>query len=178
MFFVLLTVFGCSQFESEIKEIMPEEVKEISKTEKEDVEIERVIDGDTVEVKLSNGDIETIRLLLIDTPESVHPEKKEQPYGKESSNFAKKTLKEGKKAQLEKGSPERDKYGRLLGYIWIDNINFNQLMIEKGYARIAYVYEPNTKYLNEFEKVEKQAKDNKVNIWSINGYVESEFENY
>src|SRR5699024_4548331 len=101
-------------------------------------------------------------------------EKKEQPYGKESSNFAKKTLKEGKKAQLEKGSPERDKYGRLLGYIWIDNINFNQLMIEKGYARIAYVYEPNTKYLNEFEKVEKQAKDNKVNIWSINGYVESE----
>lgn len=57
-------------------------------------------------------------------------------------------------------------------------MNFNQLMIEKGYARVAYVYEPNTKYLNEFEEVEKQAKDSKINIWSISGYVESEFENY
>lgn len=90
MFFVLLTVFGCSQFESEIKEIMPEEVKEISKTEKEVVEIERVIDGDTVEVKLSNGDIETIRLLLIDTPESVHPEKKNNHTEKNLATLLKK----------------------------------------------------------------------------------------
>lgn len=143
--------------------------------EKNEVTVAHVVDGDTISVILSNGEKESVRLLLIDTPESVHPNKPVQPFGKEASNFAKETLQEGQTVTLEKGNPERDKYGRLLGYIWIDDTNFNQLMIEKGYARVAYVYEPNTKYLDEFKKAEHKAKERKLNIWSIPGYVKSEF---
>lgn len=146
--------------------------------EKDEVIISEVVDGDTVKVEFSNGDNESIRLLLIDTPESVHPNKPVQPFGKEASDYAKVVLQEGDVVTLEKGNPERDKYDRLLGYIWIDDVNFNQLMIEEGYARVAYVYEPNTKYLEEFEQAEKDARTKEENIWSIPGYVDNEFEKY
>lgn len=146
--------------------------------EQNEVIINRVVDGDTVNVQLPNGESESVRLLLIDTPESVHPNKPVQPFGEEASAYAKEILKEGDTVTLEIGNPERDKYDRLLGYIWIDDVNFNQLMIEEGFARIAYVYEPNTKYLDEFERAEKKAEAEGKNIWSIPGYVESEFEEY
>lgn len=146
--------------------------------EKDEVIINRVVDGDTINVKFANGETESVRLLLIDTPESVHPNKPVQPFGEEASEFAKEVLQEGDVVTLEKGNPERDKYDRLLGYIWIDDVNFNELMLEEGYARIAYVYEPNTKYLDEFEKAEKKAKSEGKNIWSIPGYVESEFDEF
>lgn len=60
------------------------------------------------------------------------------------------------------GNPERDRYDRLLAYIWKDGENFNLHMIEKGFARVAYVYDPNTKLLKEFGKSEK--KQNKRNL--------------
>ncbi|MYL43920.1 hypothetical protein GLV99_20300 [Virgibacillus massiliensis] len=50
--------------------------------------------------------------------------------------------------------------------------------IEEGYARVAYVYEPNTKYLDEFREAEEKADQEGNNIWSIDGYVEKEFENH
>ncbi|MEB6549286.1 thermonuclease family protein [Heyndrickxia sporothermodurans] len=137
--------------------------------------IVRAVDGDTVIVRFSEGDLkgkeERIRLLLIDTPESVHPSKEPEWLGKESSDYAKQYLKEGQKVTVEIGNPERDRYDRLLGYIWVDGVNFNQHMIEKGYARVAYVYPPNTKYLEEFEKAEEKAKKKKVGIWGVSGYV-------
>src|SRR5699024_9058527 len=107
---------------------------------KEEATVNRVIDGDTVEVKMPDGDKESVRLLLIDTPESVHPDKPEQPYGKESSEYAKDKLPEGKKVNLEYDGPKRGTYDRLLAYIWVDGENFNQKMLEKGYARYAYEY--------------------------------------
>ena len=139
--------------------------------EEHEVEVVRVVDGDTVIVKTDTGVEERIRLLLIDTPESIHPTEPEQLFGKESSDYAKEVLREGDIVTLEVGNPERDRYDRLLAYIWIDNVNFNQLMIEKGFARVGYVYEPNTKYLNEFRKAEGKAQDEGENIWSIDGYV-------
>src|SRR5699024_1152158 len=132
---------------------------------KDEVTINYVVDGDTVNVTLPNGSKESVRLLLIDTPESKHPNKPKQPYGEEASEFAKETLREGQTVTLEKGYPERDKYDRLLGYIWIDdNTNFNQLMIEEGFARVAYIQEPNTKYLEQFKEAEKQAEKEGRNI--------------
>ncbi|MEN1969690.1 thermonuclease family protein [Lentibacillus sp. N15] len=133
--------------------------------------ISRVIDGDTVMVINPDGKEERVRLLLIDTPESVHPTEPEQKFGKEASDFAKKYLKQGLKVTLERGNPEKDKYDRTLGYIFVDGVNFNELMLEKGYARIAYVYEPSTKYLYAFKKAQKRAKQQRMNIWSIPGYV-------
>ena len=164
--------FGLSQTDSnkivsQVESLFKEEVV----LEEHEAEVVRVVDGDTVIVKTDEGAEERVRLLLIDTPESVHPTEPEQLFGKESSEYAKEVLKEGDVIKLEIGKPERDRYDRLLAYIWIDDVNFNQLMIEKGYARVGYVYEPNTKYLNEFEKAEREAKDERKNIWSIDGYV-------
>lgn len=142
---------------------------------KEKVELVRVIDGDTVVTMSKKHGEERIRLLLIDTPESVHPDEPVQAYGPESSVFAKDYLKEGSMVTLERGNPEKDKYDRTLGYIWVNDgerdVNFNKLMLEKGFARIAYVFEPNTKYLDEFDKAQEQAKEEELNIWSVDGYV-------
>src|SRR5699024_1265015 len=154
-------------------------IMDTQELEKDEVTVNYVVDGDTVNVTLPNGSKESVRLLLIDTPESKHPNKPKQPYGEEASEFAKETLSEGQTVTLEKGDPERDKYDRLLGYIWIDdNTNFNQLMIEEGFARVAYIQEPNTKYLEQFKEAEKQAENEGRNIWSIEGYAENEFEEY
>lgn len=139
--------------------------------DKNEAQIVSVVDGDTVDVLMAEGNLERVRLLLIDTPESVHPYESAQLFGDESSEYAKQVLKEGDLVMLEIGNPMRDKFERLLAYIWIDDINFSQLMIEKGYARVAYVYEPNTKYLKEFKKAQRQAKRKKLNIWSIDNYV-------
>lgn len=137
----------------------------------DEVIISRVIDGDTIIVINKEGKEERVRLLLIDTPESVHPTEEEQKFGKEASDFAKKHLKQGEIVTLEKGNPEKDKYGRTLAYVFVEGVNFNQLILEEGYARVAYVYEPNTKYLKEFKEAENRAKTKNLNIWSIDGYV-------
>ncbi|WP_040980878.1 MULTISPECIES: thermonuclease family protein, partial [Oceanobacillus] len=137
----------------------------------EEAVILRIIDGDTIIVADSEGKEETVRLLLIDTPENSHPDKEEQLFAKDASDYAKTYFDIGQKVTLERGNPERDNYDRLLAYIWVEDVNFNQHMIEQGYARVGYVFEPNTKYLNEFRDAEANAKDKKLNIWSIDGYV-------
>lgn len=141
------------------------------KLTKVDAVVERVVDGDTVKVKFDDGKVETLRLLLIDTPESVHPNKPPEMYGEEASNHAKRMLASGRKITVEIGNPERDKYNRMLAYIWIGNVNFNKRMIEKGFARVAYVFPPNTKYLEEFKEAEQRAKERGIGIWSVEGYV-------
>lgn len=138
--------------------------------ENEEAVVLRVIDGDTIQVLNSEGTEETVRMLLIDTPESVHPNKPSEKFGKEASDFTKKYL-QGKKITLEKGVVDKDRYGRTLAYVFVDGTNFNKLLIEKGYARVAYVQEPNTKYLDEFKKAEEKAKEKGLNIWSIPNYV-------
>ncbi|WP_322420356.1 thermonuclease family protein [Jeotgalibacillus haloalkalitolerans] len=135
-----------------------------------EVQIIRVVDGDTVIVNDQDKE-EMIRLLLIDTPESIPPSKEKEYLGESSSDFAKVALNKGDTVTLEIGNPDRDAYGRLLGYIWVDDTNFNQLMIEEGFARVVNISEPNTKYLDEFIRAEEQAKEQKIGIWSVPGYV-------
>lgn len=140
----------------------------------EEVKVDRVIDGDTVEITNANGEKETVRLLLIDTPETVDPEQEVQEYGEDASDFAKVRL-EGGKALLERGNPEKDDYGRTLGHLWKKNgvnyFNYSELVLKEGLARVAYVIEPNTKYLEDFKAWEQEAKDEKLNIWKVDGYV-------
>jgi len=133
--------------------------------------VSRVIDGDTILAITDEGKEERVRLLLIDTPESVHPDGLIEEYGVESSDYAKEYLKQGDKIYLEVGENPRDKYDRLLAHVWVDDVNFNLHMVEQGYARVAYVYEPNTKYVDEFRSAEQKAKSKGLNIWSIDGYV-------
>ena len=135
--------------------------------------IVKVIDGDTVKIELSNGNEETVRLLLIDTPETVHPTKAVQPFGPEASQFSKKLMPANSKIEVELGINERDKYGRLLAYLYVDDKMVNKLLLEKGLARVAYIYVPNTKYLDEFEVIQKKAQKKAIGIWSLENYVTS-----
>jgi micrococcal nuclease len=131
-------------------------------------EVIRVVDGDTINVQM-NGKEETVRLLLIDTPETVHPTKPVQPFGSEASSFVKELL-NGSNVQLELDVGERDKYGRLLAYVYIDDQMVNEMLLEKGLARLAYVFEPNTKYVDDFSAIQKQAQQQRIGIWSIENY--------
>ncbi|NDK08812.1 hypothetical protein EOM39_06250, partial [Candidatus Gracilibacteria bacterium] len=135
----------------------------VKKEIKEKVKVIRIIDGDTIVIQFQDGKTEKLRFIGVDTPETKHPKKEVEKFGIEVSNFTKDML-QGKEVFLELDYENyRDKYGRLLGYIWLQDANFNKLLIEKGYAR-AYLYFP-FKYKEEFEKAEKEAKKNKLGIW-------------
>jgi len=131
-------------------------------------EVTKVVDGDTLQVMI-DGKKETIRLLLVDTPETVHPSKPVQPFGPEASDFLKEKV-NGEEVQIELGIGERDKYGRLLAYVYHHNQMINKLLLEKGLARVAYVFEPNTKYVDEFYDIQKQAQQKEIGIWSLENY--------
>lgn len=134
--------------------------------------VTNVVDGDTFDIMLNNKE-ERIRLLLVDTPETKHPTKPVQPFGPEASQFTKDTL-EGKEVTVEFDVSERDKYGRLLAYIWIDGKMFNEMLLEKGLARVAYIYAPNTKYVDEFYGIQKEAQKKGVGIWSLENYAQED----
>jgi micrococcal nuclease len=129
-----------------------------------------VVDGDTLKVKLDNGLEERVRMTLIDTPETKHPKLGVQPFGKEASAFTTAEL-SGKEVLLELDVQERDQYGRVLAYVWVGDQLFNQVLIEKGFARVA-VFPPNTKYVDQFREVQKKAEKTGTGIWSIENYVQ------
>lgn len=140
-----------------------EDIKGYKNTDGNFYDIVRVVDGDTFIINY-NGKDERVRLIGIDTPESVHPnEEKNTEFGKQVSNYSKEML-GGNKVELEFDVEERDKYGRLLVYVYLDGQMYNKLLLEKGYAKIA-TYPPNVKYVEDFTKIQKQARENKVGLW-------------
>ncbi|SFL80285.1 thermonuclease family protein [Salibacterium qingdaonense] len=139
--------------------------------EKIDAEVIDVVDGDTVTVDMEKGGEETLRLLLIDTPETVHPDEPVQPYGPKASEYAKELLPEGKDVTVEIDTTIRDDYDRFLAYLWVDGKMVNKTMVEQGLARVAYIIEPNTRYVERLQKAEQQAQQQNLGIWSEDGYV-------
>ncbi|MEX1030777.1 MAG: thermonuclease family protein [Paenibacillaceae bacterium] len=133
--------------------------------------VTHVVDGDTMKVTLEDGHAteETIRLLLVDTPETVHPSKEVQPFGPEASAYAKRIL-TNQEIQLEIDVSQRDKYGRLLVYLWIGDQMFNEMLLEEGLARVAYVIPPNIKYINQFRAIQQKSQKSAKGIWSIENY--------
>jgi len=132
----------------------------------------KVIDGDTINVDL-NGKTETIRMIGIDSPESVDPRKPVQCFAIEASNKAKEVL-TGKNVSLEADPTqgERDKYNRLLRFVFLeDGTNFNKFMISEGYAH-EYTYQSNPyTYQTEFKQAESSARENKKGLWADNACV-------
>jgi micrococcal nuclease len=143
------------------KDSPPKDVKGIK------AKVIRAVDGDTLVVHI-NGKEERVRMILVDTPETKHPQMGVQPFGPGASEFTSHSL-TGKTVTLELGIQERDRYGRLLAYIWLGNELFNKTLVEKGLARVA-VFPPNTKYLDEFNAAQEQAKKKAVGIWSVESY--------
>jgi micrococcal nuclease len=120
----------------------------------------RVVDGDTI--ILGNG--ERVRLIGVDTPETKHPRKPVEYFGKEASAFTKRMV-EGKDVRLEYDQQQRDKYGRLLAYVYlIDETFLNAEIIKQGYGN-AYTRFP-FKYMDEFRQYEKEARENKRGLWA------------
>jgi micrococcal nuclease len=134
-------------------------------------EVVQHVDGDTVRVRIPNPPaefkaVETIRMLGVDTPETVHPNKPAERFGKEASEFTKSRLL-GKNVYLAFDWDLRDRYGRLLAYIYVaDNAAagcFNAELIREGYAhaytRFAF------QFTDEFRALEREARQSKRGLW-------------
>ncbi len=128
--------------------------------------VDRVVDGDTVKIEL-HGRAETVRLIGLDTPETVDPRRPVECFGMEASNKAEDIL-TGRKVKIETdlSQGERDKYGRLLAYIFLpDGRLFNKMMIEEGYGH-EYTYHTPYKYQAEFKNTEARARKLKAGLWA------------
>lgn len=125
--------------------------------------VQKVVDGDTIKV-LIDGKEETLRLIGIDTPESVHPDPtKNTEWGKIASKFTKEQL-EGREIQLELDVQERDRFGRLLAYVYLEGELFNEVLVREGWAQVS-THPPNVKYVERFEKAQDEAKKAQRGFW-------------
>jgi len=129
----------------------------------------KVVDGDTIDVAVW-GKTHRVRMLGINTPESVDPRRPVECYGKEASTFAKKTL-DGKTVKLKSDSSQdtRDKYDRLLRYVWFENEDgeltlFNLLAIQEGYA-YEYTYQIPYQYQEPFKAAQQEADKAQRGLW-------------
>ncbi|SFL48136.1 Endonuclease YncB, thermonuclease family [Paenibacillus sp. 1_12] len=133
-----------------------------SKLNRQQVKIERVVDGDTLEIQL-NGKKEKVRLIGIDTPETKKPNTPVMFYGEEASDYTKKRL-DKKTVELEWDVDRKDQYDRLLAYVWVDDELFNRTLVSEGYARMA-TFPPNVKYVDLFKKAQEEARQKQKGIW-------------
>ena len=121
-----------------------------------------VIDGDTIIVIIDRKK-EKVRLIGVDTPEKDGPYTKEEPFNKEASDFTKRLVK-GKRVRLEYDWQKRDKYGRLLAYVYLEDGTFlNAELIKQGYGTLFRKFP--FKYRDNFIRYEQEARDNKRGLW-------------
>ena len=123
----------------------------------ETAKVTRVIDGDTIIIDTG----QQVRYIGIDAPE-VHPEV--EAYGMEAWQ-ANRHLVEGKEVRLERDVSETDKYGRLLRYVYVDNIFVNARLVSLGLAE-AKAYPPDTKNQKYLEGLEAVARETKRGMWA------------
>jgi len=146
---------------------IPTKILEASKSS-ELVKVTKIVDGDTIKVNIG-GSIETVRLIGIDTPEIKDPRKTVQCFGKEASERTKELL-ENKMVRLDADSTQtdRDKYSRLLRYIYLENGTFiNKKLIEEGFA-FEYTFQVPYLYQEEFKAAQKLAETNNLGLWNEN----------
>ena len=141
---------------------------------KEVVKFSKCVDGDTFRVYIEDQEY-YVRMLAIDTPESVK-EKTLEYYGKESSEYTCKKLTNAKKIELEydQNSDKVDKYNRILAWVFIDNKLFQEELISNGYAKVAYLYN-DYKYTNVLKEKQELASTKNLGIWNMSA--KKEFEN-
>lgn len=123
------------------------------------VRVIRVIDGDTIEIEGGYR----LRYIGVNTPETVHPNRAVECFGREAS-AKNKELVEGKTVRLERDITEADRHGRLLRYVWIDDILVNELLIKEGYANSS-THPPDVKYQERFVQAEREARENRRGLW-------------
>ena len=131
-----------------------------------------VTDGGTIRVNIG-GQSESVRLIGIDTPETRHPERGVEPFGPEAAAFTKQL--DGKTVWLELDVQERDRFGRLLAYVWTDKpatvnrdaikrLMFNARLLSEGLAQIS-TFPPNVRYVEHFTALQKDAQAAGRGLW-------------
>lgn len=132
----------------------------------DEVKLSKCVDGDTIKVKIDNKEY-TVRMLAIDTPESVHPKKKVEYYGKEASEYTCNIVSNAKKIELEydSGSDKTDKYDRLLAWVIVDGELLQDKLVSLGYAKVAYLY-GDYKYTSLLEEHQELASAKNLGIWN------------
>jgi micrococcal nuclease len=139
------------------------------------VTVSRVIDGDTIEVSPAVNGLKDVRLIGVDTPETVDPTERVEPYGPQASAFATREL-AGKRINLEFDEERVDQYDRLLAYVYLGGSMFNEELVAKGYAR-AYPYPPNTAHAATFAAAQRRARAAGLGIWGLTTAQKCELEN-
>lgn len=163
--FVLLNNSSLNSNIKQNKIVRSSPIKNQASVSRETAKVSKVVDGDTIKVLINNQE-DTVRLIGIDSPEIVDEKKPAQCFGKEASSKAKEVL-TGKAIVLESDSTQgkRDEYGRLLRYVFLDNLNINKFMISEGYAR-EYTFKGKIyKYQSEFIQAEKKARIGNRGLW-------------
>jgi micrococcal nuclease len=126
---------------------------------REKAKVKRVVDGDTIELE----DGRTVRYIGMDTPETKHPTKGVQCFGKEAS-ARNKELVDGKEIGLEKDVSETDRYQRILRYIYVGDVLINEQLVREGYA-FSYSYPPDVKYQDRMVAAQKIAYEQELGLW-------------
>ncbi|MCW4466230.1 thermonuclease family protein [Glutamicibacter sp. MNS18] len=126
--------------------------------------IVKVIDGDTVDMRIA-GEMTRVRLLNIDTPETVHPNMEVECLGPEASNYLKSLLSPGDKVKLEYDIERTDRYGRTLAGVYKDDSLVNADIAAAGLG-IAVKYEPNTRFYPEVLAAEQGAHGNAFGLFN------------
>lgn len=165
-FLLFLAFFGYQVYKqySPSKKVLS--VKEEKQTDNLDTTVIKVVDGDTITVSL-NGKSIKVRVLGINSPETVDPRKPVECFGHEASNMAKSLL-QNKPVRLvaDPTQSDKDKYGRLLRYVFLpDGTDFGLKMITEGYA-YEYTYDIPYKYQKEYKMAQKEAEDKGKGLWS------------
>jgi micrococcal nuclease len=136
--------------------------------------VERVVDGDTAWFTLTDGTREKVRFIGVDTPESTT---QHEPFGKEASAYTASILNVGRSVDLQIDVDERDRYGRLLAYVWLSppatgdaaearTKMLNALLVEKGYAMVLTV-PPNIAYVDLFVALQLEARNAARGLWAL-----------
>lgn len=130
---------------------------------KEEVEFSKCTDGDTAHFLIKGKDT-TVRFLAINTPEYT---KTKEPYGKEASEYVCDILTNANTIELEydDGSDTLDKYGRTLAWVYADDVLLQRELVQRGLAEVKYIY-GDYAYTEELKTLEKEAKKEKLNMWS------------
>lgn len=185
---ISLSLFGCKS-----EDLTPSDQSKVNLSSPFKINLEKAVivkhvDGDTTKVKFTNDAVNGeykgkeiyVRFIGVNTPETVKANSPVEPYGKEASNFTHSMLKEGKTIYLEKDAGDKDKYGRLLRYVWLsvpkDNSTneikakmLNAILLDRGYAQVMTV-QPNVKYIDLFLQLQKTARNGNKGLWAIEPY--------
>ena len=163
---IILTLFyGISSGNQDLKTAPPIRSTSIASASGTIRKVIRVIDGDTIELDTK----EKVRYIGVDTPELHDPRKKVECFAKEAY-LENQKLVEGKSVRLDKDISDKDKYGRLLRYVYLDvkavtqSFFVNEYLVKEGYANVS-TFPPDVKFSDLFLKAEKVARENKKGLW-------------